>query len=157
YHDSLIVSSALSMPIVGTSYPHEVPTIDEFCRRTVTDGDQPFVGCKSTFEYPSSRLSNRAYASGASASGSSFDTTKLGVARPATIMSRSWCAYCFASACPVPIFWPFSKNLPTRKSNSPLAACSLGAPGSEGKYSPTTPIPPVERTVSTSWFNTMAG
>src|SRR5690625_8024639 len=77
------------MPIVGTSYPHEVPTIDEFCRRTVTDGDQPFVGCKSTFEYPSSRLSNRAYASGASASGSSFDTTKLGVARPATIMSRN--------------------------------------------------------------------
>src|SRR5699024_11525549 len=97
------------MPIVGTSYPHEVPTIDEFCRRTVTDGDQPFVGCKSTFEYPSSRLSNRAYASGASAGGRSFDTTKLGVARPAAVLSRSWVAFCLAAACPVPASVPFAK------------------------------------------------
>lgn len=31
---------------------------------------------------------------------------EVGADRPAVIMSRSWWAHCFASACPVPIFLP---------------------------------------------------
>src|SRR5699024_2011028 len=44
------------------------------------------LGRSRTFEYPSSRLSNRAYASAACCSGSCCETTNPGLARPAVIM-----------------------------------------------------------------------
>ena len=44
-------------------------------------------GLRMTFVYPSSRRSNLRYASVASSSGNSWDTTKLGLALPAAIRS----------------------------------------------------------------------
>ena len=47
-------------------------------------------GLRITFVYPSMRLSNLSYAIGALSSGTTFETTKLGFARPAIIRSRRW-------------------------------------------------------------------
>ena len=63
----------------------------------------------NTLVYPSIRLSNFSYAAGASSMLISFDTTKLGLARPEMIRSRSWRLYALTLHCPVPSERPCSQ------------------------------------------------